>query len=98
MLLGLYDSAADETRVAAFLALRKLAVAADHSLRETVIKVRPFFSYDHDGEVILDTCGERKTDEKLFGGVSLSLLNRVPMLLFSLLLDKLQCTPYLRSL
>ncbi|GAA5993983.1 hypothetical protein JCM5350_008014 [Sporobolomyces pararoseus] len=38
MLLGLYDSAADETRVAAFLALRKLAVAADHSLRETVIK------------------------------------------------------------
>jgi len=39
MLLGLYDSAADETRVAAFLALRKLAIAADHSLRETVIKV-----------------------------------------------------------
>ncbi|GAA6060325.1 hypothetical protein JCM10212_000422 [Sporobolomyces blumeae] len=38
LLLGLYDSAADETRVAAFLALRKLAVAADHSLRETVIK------------------------------------------------------------
>ncbi|GAA5948237.1 hypothetical protein JCM3765_001330 [Sporobolomyces pararoseus] len=38
MLLGLYDSAADETRVAAFLALRKLSIAADHSLRETVIK------------------------------------------------------------
>ncbi|GAA5879968.1 hypothetical protein JCM16303_004418 [Sporobolomyces ruberrimus] len=38
MLLGLYDSAADETRVAAFLALRKLAVAADASLRESVIK------------------------------------------------------------
>lgn len=38
MLLGLYETAADETRVAAFLALRKLAVAADHSLRETVIK------------------------------------------------------------
>lgn len=42
MLLGLYDSAADETRVAAFLALRKLAIAADHSLRETVIKVSFF--------------------------------------------------------
>ncbi|CEQ39412.1 SPOSA6832_00934 [Sporobolomyces salmonicolor] len=40
MLLGLYDSATDEVRVAAFLALRKLAVAADHSLRESVIKVR----------------------------------------------------------
>ncbi|GAA5966728.1 hypothetical protein JCM21900_004773 [Sporobolomyces salmonicolor] len=38
MLLGLYDSATDEVRVAAFLALRKLAVAADHSLRESVIK------------------------------------------------------------
>lgn len=42
MLLGLYDSAADETRVAAFLALRKLAVAADASLRESVIKVCSF--------------------------------------------------------
>lgn len=41
LLLGLYDSASDEVRVQAFLALRKLAVAADHSLRESVIKVRP---------------------------------------------------------
>lgn len=40
LLLGLYDSASDEVRVQAFLALRKLAVAADHSLRESVIKVR----------------------------------------------------------
>ena len=40
LLLGLYDSSADETRVAALLALRKLAVATDDSLRETVIKVR----------------------------------------------------------
>ncbi|BGP42842.1 Nucleolar Complex 2 protein [Rhodotorula kratochvilovae] len=38
LLLGLYDSASDEVRVQAFLALRKLAVAADHSLRESVIK------------------------------------------------------------
>ncbi|GAA6036291.1 hypothetical protein JCM8097_001647 [Rhodosporidiobolus ruineniae] len=38
MLLSQYDSATDETRVAAFLALRKLAVAADHSLRESVLK------------------------------------------------------------
>ncbi|GAA5877884.1 hypothetical protein JCM1840_002936 [Sporobolomyces johnsonii] len=38
MLLSLYDSATDDVRVAAFLALRKLAVAADHSLRESVIK------------------------------------------------------------
>ncbi|GAA5968377.1 hypothetical protein JCM11641_007612 [Rhodosporidiobolus odoratus] len=38
MLLNLYDSASDEVRVAAFLALRKLAVAADHSLRESVLK------------------------------------------------------------
>ncbi|GAA5870451.1 hypothetical protein JCM8547_004035 [Rhodosporidiobolus lusitaniae] len=38
MLLGLYDSASDEVRVAAFLALRKLAIAADHSLRESVLK------------------------------------------------------------
>lgn len=47
MLLGLYESAADEVRVAAFLALRKLAVASDHSLRESVLKVRsllPFFA------------------------------------------------------
>ncbi|GAA5995574.1 mRNA-binding ribosome synthesis protein NOC2 [Rhodotorula paludigena] len=38
LLLGLYDSASDEVRVQAFLALRKLAVAADHSLRESVLK------------------------------------------------------------
>ncbi|GAA6013271.1 hypothetical protein JCM10207_000838 [Rhodosporidiobolus poonsookiae] len=38
MLLGLYDSSTDEVRVAAFLALRKLAVAADHSLRESILK------------------------------------------------------------
>ncbi|KAK4703714.1 nucleolar complex protein 2, partial [Phenoliferia sp. Uapishka_3] len=38
LLLGVYDSAADEVRVAAFIALRKLAVAADHSLRESVLK------------------------------------------------------------
>ncbi|GAA5886454.1 hypothetical protein JCM6882_001643 [Rhodosporidiobolus microsporus] len=38
MLLGLYDSSTDEVRIAAFLALRKLAVAADHSLRESVLK------------------------------------------------------------
>lgn len=44
MLLGLYSSAADEVRVAAFLALRKLAVASDHSLRELVIKVRLFLA------------------------------------------------------
>lgn len=42
MLLGLYESASDEVRVAAFLALRKLAVASDHSLRESVLKVRLF--------------------------------------------------------
>ena len=40
MLLTLYDSAADEVRVAAFLALRKIAIAGDHSMRESVIKVR----------------------------------------------------------
>ncbi|GAA5832080.1 hypothetical protein JCM11251_002810 [Rhodosporidiobolus azoricus] len=38
MLLNLYDSSTDSVRVAAFLALRKLAVAADHSLRESVLK------------------------------------------------------------
>ncbi|GAA5921044.1 hypothetical protein JCM3775_004066 [Rhodotorula graminis] len=38
LLLSLYDSASDEVRVQAFLALRKLAVAADHSLRESVLK------------------------------------------------------------
>ncbi|KAI5478398.1 hypothetical protein MNV49_005147 [Pseudohyphozyma bogoriensis] len=38
MLLNLFDTAADEVRVAAFLALRKLAVASDHSVRESVIK------------------------------------------------------------
>ncbi|KAK4045973.1 Nucleolar Complex 2 protein [Microbotryomycetes sp. JL201] len=38
MLLSLYDSATDEVRVAAFLALRKLAVAGDHSLRESLLK------------------------------------------------------------
>lgn len=38
LLLGLYESASDEVRVAAFLALRKLAVASDHSLRESVLK------------------------------------------------------------
>lgn len=41
MLLGLYESASDEVRVAAFLALRKLAIASDHSLRESVLKVSP---------------------------------------------------------
>jgi nucleolar complex protein 2 len=38
MLLSLYDSAGDEVRIAAFLALRKLAIASDHSLRESVLK------------------------------------------------------------
>ena len=38
MLLGLYESAADEVRLAAFVALRKLALAADHGLRESVVK------------------------------------------------------------
>lgn len=40
MLLGVYDSASDEVRVQAFAALRKLAIAADHSLRESIMKVR----------------------------------------------------------
>lgn len=39
LLLGLYNSAADEVRFAAYKALRSLAVAGDHSLRESVIKV-----------------------------------------------------------
>ena len=39
MLLSLYESAADEVRVAAFLGLRKIAIAGDHSMRESVIKV-----------------------------------------------------------
>lgn len=38
MLLGVYDSASDEVRVQAFAALRKLAIAADHSLRESIMK------------------------------------------------------------
>lgn len=43
MLLNLYNTAADEVRVAAFLGLRALAVAADHALRESVIKVHSSF-------------------------------------------------------
>lgn len=39
MLIGVYDSASDEVRVQAFAALRKLAIAADHSLRESIMKV-----------------------------------------------------------
>lgn len=39
MLTALYTEAADEVRVAAFLCLRKMAVAGDHSMRESVIKV-----------------------------------------------------------
>ncbi|KAK4046846.1 Nucleolar Complex 2 protein [Microbotryomycetes sp. JL221] len=38
MLLSLYDSSTDEVRIAAFLALRKLAIAGDHSLRESLLK------------------------------------------------------------
>lgn len=41
MLLGVYEGgASDETKVQAFAALRKLAIAADHSLRESIMKVR----------------------------------------------------------
>lgn len=51
MLLGLFESpaATDELRVAAFLALRKLAVSSDHALREQVLKVRvlPRFLHVH---------------------------------------------------
>ncbi|BGP02858.1 hypothetical protein RTG_03010 [Rhodotorula toruloides ATCC 204091] len=39
MLLGVYEGgASDETKVQAFAALRKLAIAADHSLRESIMK------------------------------------------------------------
>ncbi|KAM0748136.1 Noc2-domain-containing protein [Meredithblackwellia eburnea MCA 4105] len=38
LLLSVYESAADDVRVAAFVALRKLAIASDHSLRESVLK------------------------------------------------------------
>ncbi|SCV73107.1 BQ2448_7032 [Microbotryum intermedium] len=38
LLLSLYESSTDEVRIAAFLALRKLALASDHSLRESVLK------------------------------------------------------------
>ncbi|KDE02742.1 hypothetical protein MVLG_06726 [Microbotryum lychnidis-dioicae p1A1 Lamole] len=38
LLLSLYESSTDEVRVAAFLGLRKLAIASDHSLRESVLK------------------------------------------------------------
>ncbi|POY74728.1 hypothetical protein BMF94_2204 [Rhodotorula taiwanensis] len=38
MLIDVYESASDEVRVQAFAALRKLAIAADHSLRESIMK------------------------------------------------------------
>lgn len=43
MLLNLYNTASDEIRVAAFIGLRSLAIASDHALRESVIKVSDLF-------------------------------------------------------